>query len=144
VVREGLRLAARHYCEGVGFWAGVQEDDTFEVRASYIPRQLAGEAHGGIMVLIPGDELFRMNVWLHQNGFTLIAQIHSHPNKAYHSCTDDDFAVMTREGGLSIVVPDYARHPFDLDTAAVYRLRAARDWAPLDRRDVDALITITP
>jgi hypothetical protein len=51
---------------------------------------------------------------------------------------------MTRVGGLSIVVPDYARHPFSLDTAAVYRLRAARDWAPLDRRDVDALVTITP
>lgn len=143
-VQQWLRLAGQQSCEGVGFWAGTQEDETFDVRAAYIPRQLAGRSDDGVMVMIPGDELFRMNVWLHQQRLTLIAQVHSHPGRAYHSETDDDFAVMSRVGGLSIVVPDYARRPFSLAFAAVYRLREMGRWVPLRAREVAALIVITP
>ena len=141
-VHEWLRIAGRQECEGVGFWAGVQDGDQFTVQSAYIPRQMAGRAGGGTMVVISGDELFRMNVWLHQRRLTLVAQIHSHPTDAYHSDTDDDFAVMSRIGGLSIVVPDYAQAPFSLDTIAVYRLPAGPVWTPIGRRGVAELISI--
>ena len=142
-IQDWLRIAGQVEREGVGFWAGVQLAEIAEVKASYIPRQVAVEADGGIMVVIPGDELFRMNVWLHQQGLTLIAQIHSHPGDAYHSDTDDEFAVMSRVGGLSIVVPDFAQLPFTLNTAAVYRLQLSGIWVALNEDEVDALITIT-
>jgi hypothetical protein len=141
-VHEWLRVAGQQGCEGVGFWAGVQDGDRFEVKSAYIPRQLAGTMGEGTMVVVSGEELFRMNVWLHRHRLTLVAQIHSHPGDAYHSDTDDDFAVMSRVGGLSIVVPDYARDPFTLATSAVYRLRPDGVWAPVNRLEVGELISI--
>jgi hypothetical protein len=141
-VHDQLRAAGRHHREAVGFWAGVQENAVFHVHAGYVPKQLAGEMDGGSLVMVDGDELFRMNVWLHEHRLTLIAQVHSHPADAYHSDTDEEYPVMSRVGGLSIVVPDYAGADFDLVSAAVYRLGRERDWRALSVEDTIALIEI--
>jgi hypothetical protein len=141
-VHADLRLAGRNYREAVGFWAGIQIESVFDVRTGYVPKQIAGEVDGGSLVMIDGDELFRMNVWLHARRLTLIAQVHSHPTDAYHSDTDDEYPVMSRVGGLSIVVPDYAAADFDLGTAAVYRLGREGEWRALSVNDATALIEI--
>lgn len=126
----------------MGFWAGVQHGSEFLVSSAYVPRQLAGETDGGCLVMVDGEQLFQMNVWLHSHHLTLVAQLHSHPTDAYHSVTDDDFAVMTCTGGLSIVVPDYAVHSFSLITAAIYRLQPAGSWTELSAVEAGALIQI--
>jgi hypothetical protein len=128
VVHEHLQEMGRAGCEGVGFWAGQLLGSEFLVRAGLVPTQVATSTLDGLAVVIPGEELFRMNVWLHQNGMTLIAQLHSHPGSAYHSETDDALAVVTRVGSLSIVVPDYAANEFSLATAAVHRLHENGTW----------------
>jgi len=33
------------------------------------------------------------------------AQVHSHPDEAFHSKGDDEWAIVRHEGALSIVVP---------------------------------------
>jgi hypothetical protein len=141
-VHNELRDAGRRNCEGVGFWAGTLVGAEFFVTASYVPKQFAGELEGGSLVMVDGDQLFQMNVWLHSNRLTLIAQVHSHPSEAYHSKTDDDFPIMARVGGLSIVVPDYAAAPFSLTTAAFYRLQRHGHWHELSLHEVAALIEI--
>jgi proteasome lid subunit RPN8/RPN11 len=141
-VHAHLRDAGASGFEGVGFWAGQVEGDTFLVRAAVVPAQWGQRSQSGVSVVVGGDELFRMNVWLHKNGLTLIAQLHSHPGDAYHSETDDDFAIMTRVGGLSIVVPNFAREPFSFDTAAIYRLAEKGQWSSLTSDEARALIHI--
>ena len=74
------------------------------------------------------EKLHRINVWLYRNGLTLIAQIHSHPGRAYHSSTDDEFAVATTVGCFSLVVPDFATGSFEIDRLASYRLDASGVW----------------
>lgn len=141
-VQDHLRDAGRRENEGVAFWAGHRIGTDFEVLASLIPAQTAFQSAGGIGVQIDGDELFRMNVWLHQNQMQLIAQIHSHPEEAYHSETDDDYAIMTTIGGLSIVVPNFGRDRFSLDRCAVYRLDAQRGWTGLSLAEAGQLIHV--
>lgn len=154
-LHEHLRAMGELGCEGVGFWAGVQSGDVFEVRTAVIPTQWSGrttdgeaegsdEAHGGggLAVVISGDALFQMNVWLYEQRLTLIAQVHSHPGDAYHSGTDDLYAVLTCVGGLSIVVPDFATEPFSLERAAIYRLGQHGLWSQLAPRKAEALISI--
>lgn len=142
-VQEFLRNAGTSEYEGVAFWAGVVDGETFRVEASVIPVQQAVRTpEGEVAVIVPGEELFRMNVWLYQNSMTLIAQIHSHPSDAYHSETDDRFAVMTRAGGLSIVVPNFAKDNFALARAAVHRLSADGTWSLLSVEEVAALIHV--
>lgn len=137
-----LRDAGRHRCEGVGFWAGVIQDRTAEVRAVFVPGQTTGHFDNGLAVVISGEELFRMNVALHQHGLTLFAQIHSHPGAAYHSSTDDELSVVTQIGSLSLVVPNFANEPFSLESVAAYRLSDAGTWDQVDHSRLKALIQI--
>lgn len=141
-VHQHLRDAGSMLCEGVAFWAGTVVETVFEVQAALVPAQIGSRTEGGVAVTVTGDELFRMNVWLHKNRMTVVAQLHSHPSEAYHSETDDDFSIMTQSGGLSIVVPDFARGPFSLKTAAVYRLDHRGRWGELDPSEAARLIKI--
>jgi proteasome lid subunit RPN8/RPN11 len=141
-VHTHLRDSGASGFEGVGFWAGRTEGETFFVEAAVVPTQWGHRSSDGVAVMISGDELHRMNVWLHRNRFTIIAQLHSHPGDAYHSETDDEFSIMTRVGGLSIVVPNFAKDPFSFQTAAFYRLLKNGDWRCLDAEEASDLIHV--
>ena len=141
-IQQHLREAGSTHCEGVAFWAGRIAAEVFEVHAALVPAQIQTRSADGVAVMITGDELFRMNVWLHKNRMTVVAQLHSHPGEAYHSDTDNDYSIVTQAGGLSIVVPDFAHGPFSLDTAAVYRLDAQGAWSELDATAAKTLIRI--
>jgi hypothetical protein len=88
------------------------------------------------------EELHRINVWLYRQKLALIAQIHSHPGRAYHSSTDDGYAIATTVGCLSLVVPDFARAPFDLRNVASYRLDGRGVWRALTTGQVAQMISI--
>jgi len=95
------------------------------------------------MVVVDGPELHRINVWLYEHEMTLIAQIHSHPTDAYHSETDDAIPIITTPGGLSLVVPDFARGPADLTTYAIFRLSESGDWKELASDVSELTIMVT-
>jgi len=138
-----LRMCGAHGLEGVAFWAGQLQRSQFVVTQAFIPRQHALiDTRSGVGVAIDGEELFRLNVWLHNVGLQLIAQVHSHPGSAYHSSTDDDMSVVTRVGALSIVVPDFAAGAFDLSTISVHRLSKVGDWKKLSKKETKQLLQI--
>ena len=149
VPRARVEDVAAHLCdmgrqgvEGVAFWAGRRATGGFDVLATIIPTQTGLRSDSGVAVRVDGDELFRMNVWLHQNQLQLVAQIHSHPGAAYHSDTDDDYAIMTTVGGLSIVVPNFGRDAIRLEECAVYRLDARQGWVDLSVANAPRLIEL--
>jgi len=141
-IQEFLRSRGRLGVEAVGFWAGTHAGEVFDVLAAVIPDQRAASAAEGLAVVIESESLFDMNVLLHEHRWTLIAQIHSHLGEAYHSNTDDDYSVMTRLGGLSIVVPDFARGPVDPGEWATYRLDDRGRWQLLTPAKAVELITL--
>jgi hypothetical protein len=122
-----LRSTGQQGFEGMALWAGRLEGDYFQVTDAVIPQQQGHRTEHGLAVSVPGDELHRINIWLHRNRLRLIGQIHSHPTEAYHSDTDDQYAIATALGSLSIVVPDFAVRPFQLEDCAAYRL-STRPW----------------
>ena len=128
LVHSHLRHVGRQGYEGLGLWVGRQVGSVFEVDQAVIPAQRHIRTADGVCVMTGAEELHRLNVWLYRNGLTLIAQIHSHPGRAYHSSTDDEFAVATTVGCFSLVVPDFAKGPFEIERIASYRLDAAGNW----------------
>ena len=74
---------------------------------------------------VEADELHRLNVWLYENAERLAIQVHSHPTEAFHSDTDDAYPIVTTLGGLSLVVPDFARYGVRGPETALYRLSSA-------------------
>lgn len=139
-----IRKVGMKHLEGVALFAGKyrQNELQYEVKETIIPKQLSVSLEHGLLYAVTGDELHRINVYLHQTGQTLLAQLHSHPTDAYHSSTDDAYPIVTKLGALSIVVPNFGREEFSLDRWAVYRLSAAAVWKELEIIEVRNLIKI--
>jgi hypothetical protein len=133
---EFLREAGKLGYEGLLLLVGLALDESFSVIEVWIPRQRGERTADGICVVVDADEMHQINVTLFKRGLRLIAQVHSHPTEAYHSGTDDEFALVTTVGSFSLVVPDFARRPFSLSDCAVYRMSARGHWLELPAGDV--------
>lgn len=149
-VPRSLALKAHAYLQQVGeqglegftLWAGVRDGTAFYVRSTVVPAQRSLRRSNGVCVSVGAEELHRLNVWLFEQQMLLLAQLHSHPGRAYHSDTDDTYPIATAAGSLSLVIPDFARRPFALGRCAVYRLFPQAGWVRLLPTEVDALLTI--
>ena len=141
-VETHLRAVGRQGYEGLALWVGRQQGDIFRVSETVIPEQNHISNADGVCVIVEGGALHRLNVRLYKEGLTLLGQIHSHPGRAYHSGTDDAYAIATTVGCLSLVVPDFGRAPFTVSRCATYRLDAGGRWRPLSARDAAVLIAI--
>lgn len=137
-----LREAGQRSCEAFALWAGSRQDSVFLVKELIIPAQQALAFEDGVCVTVASPELFRINVHLHNEGLELIAQLHSHPNEAYHSETDDRYPIATRAGALSIVVPNFARATFAIESSAVFRLSARSEWIAMSADEACRLIRV--
>lgn len=136
-----LRLFGRDGNEGFVLWLGTIADHVATIRRCLVPPQNSIQSEDGVGYFIDGETLFEINRFLSQERLRLIAQVHSHPTTAYHSETDDRYAIVTTEGGLSLVVPYFAQGPSDLATWAVYRLREGH-WAEVSASEVKALFAV--
>src|SRR4051812_44961182 len=123
-----LAAAGRQGVEGLVLWVGTIAEDVFKVAEFIVPKQYGQRGDHGLLVSVPPEELHKINLWLYKSGYRLIAQVHSHPTEAYHSEVDDRFAIATRLGSYSLVVPDFAVRPFSLSDCAVYRLTKPPLW----------------
>ncbi|MEE8106172.1 MAG: hypothetical protein V3T86_11615 [Planctomycetota bacterium] len=142
VTQSHLKEAGSYGAEGMVLWAGARHGEVFDVEEALIPEQTAFRSDEGVCVAVDADELFRINVHLHEQGRVLAAQVHSHPGDAYHSETDDAYPIVTTVGGYSLVVPDFGRGPFDISKCAVYRLLPGRGWVGLGADLVTELIEV--
>lgn len=139
-----LAEVGRQGFEGLVLWGGrrTADDHDAEIVLAVAPQQHASRGEDGVLVTVDGEELFRVNVDFYGRGLLLCAQVHSHPTEAYHSDTDDAFAVITIPGGLSLVLPWFAREGLDADTTAVYRLSTSGEWLPIPPENVLDLLVI--
>ena len=136
-----LREAGLDGNERFVLWSGVVRDDRLLVRTSHCPRQIAYSLAGGLCVRVEADELHRLNVWLYENAERLAIQVHSHPTEAFHSDTDDTYPMVTTLGGLSLVVPDFARYGVRGPRTALYRL-SSEGWQRFSRIDARRVLRL--
>lgn len=133
-----LAAAGEDEVEGMVVWGGVRDgDDAFRFQVAYQPRQRAYKTEHGLLVRVEADALDEVNRAFNARGLILAGQAHSHPTNAFHSDTDDLRPLVTLLGGLSLVVPDFARGGrADLDRCAWFRLHGYGNWRPADRTEV--------
>lgn len=117
-----LRAAGRNGHELFVLWTGRIGGTMFEVHNAHIPRQIAYRSERGCGVRVNGDELHGLNAWLYEHAQVLGAQIHSHPEDAFHSDTDDTFPIVTADGGISIVTAYFCRDGLLAPSTATFRL----------------------
>lgn len=143
IVYKHLRNVGSQGYEGVALWIGVLISETeFEITETIIPQQKLSNSEEGLLYLVEADALEKLNWYLYENKLTLLSQIHSHPNRAYHSETDDKYPIVTKLGGFSIVVPNFAKAPFQLKDWAIFRLQGNQDWRELDKIESSNIFNI--
>lgn len=81
---------------------------------------------------IDGDWLNRFWDELADNGERIVAQVHTHPQDAFHSDRDNRYPILLTAGLYSLVIPNFAKPPFQTSTWYLARLRADGVWDKLD------------
>lgn len=136
-----LQQFGDHGCEGLVLWVGEVAEHQARVTQAVVPDQQPVKSEEGVGYFVDGAALFELNRKLADTGLRLIAQVHSHPREAYHSEADDRYAIVTADGGLSLVVPDFGRAPADPTLWAVYRLRKG-SWHELELEQARSLLNV--
>jgi len=81
--------------------------------------------------------------WLHQFWLELgrkdcgtRLQVHTHPEEAFHSATDDAYPIIHKTGFLSLVIPDFALGPIGFEKAYLTEIQPNGRWkqVPIDER----------
>ena len=133
-----LRHAGAQDCEGAVLWIAEREVDSFRVQRVIAPRQSASRWHFDV----PLEERIRIAMTLREKELVLL-QVHSHPEEAFHSPTDDRKAMVDRRWALSIVVPNFCRDGMrDLNKLSAYALRGPLDWVQLSSAQLHRLLMI--
>lgn len=136
-----LQQFGAHGCEGLVLWIGDVSEGQAHITRAVVPAQNPIKGEDGVGYFIDGEVLFELNQKLSAAGLRLIAQVHSHPGEAYHSETDNRYAIVTANGGLSLVVPDFGKAPTDPALWAVYRLSNGI-WYELDTVQARSLLNV--
>jgi hypothetical protein len=122
--------------EAVVVWIGIVVDDTTgEIVDAYAPEQIARRSEDGVSVEVTQQGLTQLISSLAEGTFVL-CRVHSHPGEAYHSDLDDLNMLISHEGAISIVVPDFASNPIVLDRCSVNELIHGQGWRELAPREV--------
>lgn len=136
-----LRQFGTRNCEGLVLWVGEVKETTARVTVAIVPAQKAIKSEDGVGYFVDSTTLFDLNRTLASTGLRLIAQVHSHPREAYHSETDDRYAIVTSNGGLSLVVPNFGQAPSDPALWAIYQLRDGA-WCEIDPDQAKSLVRV--
>ena len=101
---DALRMLSDGGRESVVLWVGIEEPDKASVQRLLVPRQIASAKHFEVSL----EERVRIIRELGVSGEKVLAQLHTHPRRAFHSCADDRLALPRHTGAISIVVPHFA------------------------------------
>jgi len=138
-----LQKTGEQGLERLALLAGKKKGSEFVVTHLLFPAQKLSKSIYGVSFHVSGEELERIWDWLFANNCFLIAQVHSHPQKAYHSEADDELAIITTFGGFSIVIPNFGNSDTNFEGSAFFRLLPESGWTELTRDQIDNIFKIT-
>jgi proteasome lid subunit RPN8/RPN11 len=136
-----LQEVGREGSECVVLWLAKRAPEAIELVELYKPAQIAAED----FFRIPRKAIAALFEVLRDRGLMVAAQVHTHPEHAFHSSADDRWAIVRHVGALSLVLPYFAQRTTPdtfLEDAAVFSLSPDNEWLPIDPSDLDAHVRV--
>ena len=136
-----LRQAGSREC--VLLWLGRREAGVQRIVDVYRPQQNSAIDY----FEIPRQGMAALMDRLRTQGLYVVSQVHTHPAQAFHSPTDDRWAIVRHIGALSIVLPFFAESATPenfLQQAAVYELDPSNAWNEVPSEQFLDRLRITP
>jgi proteasome lid subunit RPN8/RPN11 len=124
-----LRECGRGKCECAVYWIGPSQSNV----VNGVEHPIHRRSPFGYEI----DDRWLTDLWkrLAASKQSVKAQVHTHPGEAFHSATDDNWPIVSQEGFLSIVIPDFAAGEISLKNAWIGRLSADGVWCRLGSPD---------
>src|SRR5436190_8202454 len=122
-----LQEAGRRSHECVVLWLGRRNDKSVLIEETYRPQH---EAEADLF-WISREGMDALKTILRERRFMVAAQVHSHPESAFHSAADDRWAIVRHQGALSLVLPHFglrATPDSFMKDAKTYQLSASDEW----------------
>lgn len=113
--------------EGITLWLGERGAEADVVKLSYEPIHAAAVD----FFHIPPHGIQALMRKMEETETCVVAQIHTHPEDAFHSRADDQWAIVRHVGAFSLVLPTFALATSlenFVDQVAVFRLGADDRW----------------
>jgi proteasome lid subunit RPN8/RPN11 len=95
---------------------------------------------------LPPDSMRALMRHLGETRRRIVAQIHTHPGRAYHSDVDAEWAIIRHIGALSLVLPRFAKTttlPNFLERVVTYEFSPASEWLWRSNSGPEARIKVT-
>jgi proteasome lid subunit RPN8/RPN11 len=124
---EFLQSAGQADSEGIVLWLGRREPESIKIVEAFVPVQTASSHR----FRIPPAGMAALMSRLGETGTFVAAQVHSHPQKAFHSLADDKMAIIGHVGACSLVLPYFAvaTTTFNfVDQSALFCLDTHGEW----------------
>lgn len=99
-----LRSLGEGVRESALLWTGTEQSGNATVERIIVPLQVASPKHFEVSF----EERLRIAQELAESEQRLLAQLHTHPGRAFHSLTDDRLALPRHTGAISLVIPNFA------------------------------------
>lgn len=134
-----LQEAGRRRSECVVLWLAKRAPTEIRVVEVYKPDQIASADS----FRIPRDSMAALFEVLRSRGLMVAAQVHTHPEEAFHSAADDHWAIVRHVGALSLVLPRFASETTVLTflaDAATFCLSPENEWLLVDPTNASSYV----
>jgi hypothetical protein len=139
---EELRHGGSAETERFALWLGRKTETQVLISERYVPEYGASSDY----FHIGRPAMARLMEYLRTHELMVGAQLHTHPQEAFHSSADDRWAIVRHLGALSIVLPDFGRATTAdnfLREAKVFVLSLGNKWTEVPGCDLHHCMEIT-
>lgn len=127
IVNELERRGRRQHESGA-FLLGFENDNRLEVTDAVFYDELDRCAYASGVCILHGDAFARLWTMCRERKLTIVADIHSHPGRAFQSPSDIANPMVAQAGHIAIIVPDFAAWPIRENCLGVYEYRGEHRW----------------
>jgi hypothetical protein len=129
-----MRDSSNHGHEAYCVWVGALENGRGRIEAVWPVAAHADVAHARVSL----DDVLELSDRLAAEGWFILAQVHTHPGRAFHSPVDDQFPISNKPGFISVVIPNFGTDEMGAGWAWFILLGSGR-WRQLTEREIARL-----
>lgn len=137
VLAELHRRGSRRHESGV-FLLGIERNARREVTGAVFYDELDPKAYATGVCVLHSDAFAKLWAQCREKGLTVVADVHTHPGRAFQSESDRTNPMVARAGHIAMIVPDFAAPPIRSENIGVYEYRGSHTWHERGGRNAPA------
>ena len=137
-----LRRRSAGRQESGAFLLGKKDTNRHRITKAIFYDDLDPQVFASGIVHFDGRYFARLWDICQQECLLVIADVHTHPGTSGQSQSDREHPMIAQPGHVALILPRYARDPWNLQRVGVYRYRGARQWETLSPPRIHSFFTI--